>query len=121
MKRYHIYLTGTKYLGSVTPQLMAQCIRDFDKFDYPYMANLLRDLCADAKLRADPTYPQNQRVVVNEVKAMLWGTSIGATKATRKAFDCTRDQQRHGLFLSFGEEPLPCPASVGCLHCGRPY
>lgn len=121
MKRYHIYLYGTKYIGSVSPQLMAQCIRDYDQFEYPAMANLLRDLCADAKDRAQPDYPPVRPLVVNEVQAMNWGKAINATKATIRAFECTALKHRHGLFLGWSEEPLPDPDSVRCPCCKRPY
>uniref|UniRef100_A0AB39CET6 Uncharacterized protein n=1 Tax=Pseudomonas phage HRDY3 TaxID=3236930 RepID=A0AB39CET6_9VIRU len=120
-KQYHIYLTGAIHIGSVTPQLMTTCISQFERDGYPWMASLLRDLIIDAKLRADPEYPQDRRVVVNEVQAMLWGKAIGATKATRRAFDCTGFKQRHGLFLSYGVHPMPNDDAVRCPCCKRPY
>jgi len=121
MKRYHIYLRGTKHIGSVTAQLMAQCIRDYDRFDYPWMANLLRDLCADAKERAKPDCPPVRPLVVNEVQASAWAIAVNATKATRKALECTLATQRHGMFIGWSETPLPDPDTVRCAHCQRPY
>lgn len=119
MKRYYIYLSNHTMVGTLSPQLLAKCITDFERYDYPWMVKHLRALSADAKERARPDFPPVRRVCLNEVEAMLWGKAIGATASTRKALECVRNTQRHGLYLHWGTEPLPS-TQTHCSECKRP-